>query len=93
MIKHIVMWRLNNRADAPRIKEAIEAMRGKIPGLTELEVGINFCPDQCAADLALYSTFENRGALEAYATHPVHIPVKRFVAGLVAKRWVVDYEI
>jgi len=92
MIKHIVMWRLKDKADAPRIKQELESMRGKIRGLVELEVGINFCPDGSAADVALYSTFENRTAFDSYAEHPVHLPVKKLVGGLVADRRVVDYE-
>ena len=92
MIKHIVMWRLKDKADAPRIKQEIESMRGKIRGLVELEVGANFTAGT-GADLALYSVFEDRAAFDSYAEHPVHIPVKRFVGALIAERWVVDYEV
>lgn len=92
MIKHIVMWRLKDKADAPGIKQQLEGMRGKIPGLLALEVGFNFAAGT-PADLALYSEFEDRAALERYADHPVHLPVKQFVAALVAERWVVDYEV
>ncbi len=92
MIKHIVVWRLKDRHDAPRVCDAIEAMRGKIPGMLTLEVGINDFVDESAADVALYSEFEDRAALLAYANHPVHVPVKRLVGELVAERRVVDYE-
>ena len=44
MIKHIVLWTLKNRENersrdetAAGIKEKIEAMRGKIPGLLHIE--------------------------------------------------------
>lgn len=91
MIKHIVMWRLKDKADAPKIKQEIESMRGKIRGLVELEVGVNFV-EGSNVDLALYSTFEDRAAFDSYADHPVHVPVKKTVGALVAERWVVDYE-
>lgn len=91
MIKHIVMWRLKNKADAARIQQELEGMRGKIPGLLALEVGLNFA-DGSPVDVALYSEFKDRAALEDYADHPVHVPVKQFISALVAERWVADYE-
>ncbi len=42
MIKHIVLRRLKNKADVARVKQELESMRGKIPGLLSLEVGVNF---------------------------------------------------
>lgn len=91
MIKHIVMWRLKNKADAGRIKQQLESMRGKIPGLLELEVGLNFA-EGSQVDLGLYSAFQDRAALDDYGGHPIHVPVKQFIAPLVAERWVLDYE-
>lgn len=91
MIKHIVLWRLKNKADVARIKQELEGMRGKIPGLLSLEVGVNFA-EGSPADLGLYSEFEDRAALEEYGDHPVHVPVKQFIGPRVLERWVLDYE-
>lgn len=91
MVKHIVLWRLKNKADAARCKQELESMRGKIPGLLSLEVGINFA-EGSPVDLGVYSEFIDRAALEAYADHPVHVPVKQFVGALVSDRWVLDYQ-
>lgn len=91
MVKHIVLWRLKNKADVAHAKRELESMRGKIPGLLSLEVGLNFA-EGSPVDLGLYSEFIDRAALEAYADHPVHAPVKKFVGSLVAERWVLDYE-
>lgn len=92
MIKHIVLWRLKNKADAASIKQELESMRGKIPGLVSLEVGLNFA-EGSPVDLGVYSEFKDRAALEEYAEHPVHVPVKKFISARVADRWVFDYEI
>lgn len=92
MIKHIVLWRLKNKADAARVKQELESMRGKIPGLVSLEVGLNFA-EGSPVDLGLYSEFTDQAALNAYADHPVHVPVKQTVGGLVSDRWVLDYEV
>lgn len=91
MIKHIVLWRLKNKADVARVKQELESMRGKIPGLLSLEVGVNFA-ENSPVDVGLYSEFTDRAALVTYADHPVHAPVKATVGGLVAERWVLDYE-
>ncbi|HEY0681317.1 MAG TPA: Dabb family protein [Steroidobacter sp.] len=92
MIKHIVLWRLKNKADAARVKQELESMRGKIPGLLSLEVGLNFA-EGSPVDLGLYSEFKDRAALNEYADHPVHVPVKQFVGARVSDRWVLDYEV
>lgn len=92
MIKHIVLWRLKNKADAASIKQQLESMRGKIPCLLNLEAGINFA-EGSPVDLGVYSEFENRAALEEYANHPLHVPVKKFISERAAERWVFDYEI
>lgn len=47
MIKHIVMW--NIRSDTPearaagiaRLQRSFESLRGKIPGLAHLKIGVN----------------------------------------------------
>ncbi len=92
MVKHIVLWRLKNKAGAARVKQELESMRGKIPGLVSLEVGLNFA-EGSPVDLGLYSEFTDRAALNAYADHPVHVPVKQVVGSLVSDRWVLDYEV
>ena len=96
MIKHIVMWRLkegiDKAASARAIKEALEGLNGKIPGLLHLEVGINFVADEQASDVVLYSEFESRAALEAYQTHPAHNVAAEVVKVARAERRVVDYE-
>ncbi|MFO1427037.1 MAG: Dabb family protein [Steroidobacteraceae bacterium] len=97
MIKHVVAWRLKGEpskdANAQRLKQLLESMRGRIPGLLRLEVGINFVQDAQAADLLLYTEFPDRAALEHYATHPVHEAVKPTVRELTTERRVVDYEV
>jgi len=92
MVKHIVMWRLKNKADAAQVKQQLEGMKGRIEGLLALEVGLNFA-ESSPVDIALYSEFKDRAALESYVDHPVHVPVKQFVGARVAERWVTDYEI
>lgn len=97
MIKHIVMWRLDQAAgdktaNALRLKHLLEGLNGRIPGLLRLEVGIDFSREGESSDVVLYSEFESRQALDAYQVHPAHAEVVPFVKSVRAERRVVDYE-
>lgn len=100
MIKHIVFWKLAESADGhtkaeniARMKDEVEAMRAVIPGIVELEIGADFEGSDAAWDVALYSAFESREALDAYQVHPEHEKVKELVARIRTDRAVVDYEV
>jgi len=93
MIKHIVMWKLRDKADAPEIKRQLEALAGKIPGLIKIEVGIDFLESEQSADVVLYSELESHEALKRYQTHPEHQAVVPLVKAAAIARTVVDYEV
>ncbi len=97
MIKHIVVWRVGEDNDkatsAARIKELLEGLRGQIPGLLHLEVGMNVVTDANAADVILYSEFTDLEALKTYQAHPLHQAVVPKVKALTTERRSVDYEI
>ena len=82
MIRHIVMW--NVRGDTPaekargiaQLQRSFEGLRGRIPGLLHLEIGVDVSRIDYACDVVLYSEFESQAALDAYGTHPEHLRVK-----------------
>ncbi|WP_321785062.1 Dabb family protein [Paraburkholderia sp. J94] len=96
-IKHIVMWDLKGESPeekataAKRVKLAFEGLNGKIPGLLKLEIGIDFSGVDYACDVVLYSEFDSREALRAYATHPEHLRVRDELTGVRVSRHQVDY--
>lgn len=98
MIKHIVFWRMNGESPAERhaqavdIKQALEGLNGRIPGLLRIEVGIDVSGAADAADVVLYSEFTDRAALEAYHDHPEHLKAAPVVRAARCERRVVDYE-
>lgn len=98
MIKHIVFWKLKEDADgknkaqnAQLIKEKLEALRGQIDGLQNIEVGINIIEGNY--DVALYSELTTREALDHYQNHPKHQAILPFVRNVVEDRKAVDYEV
>ena len=100
MVKHLVLWKLKPEAhgqsaaeNALAIKEKLEALRGRVPGLLRIEVGIDFSRTDSSSDVALYSEFESRAALDVYQAHPEHKAVMPFILEARSERHVVDYEI
>jgi len=93
MIRHIVMWKLRDKADAVELKQRLEALNGAIPGLLRLEAGIDFLASEQSADLVLVADLESRAALDYYQTHPEHQAVVPLVRAAATSRSVVDYEL
>jgi hypothetical protein len=100
MVKHIVLWTLKESAggksaheNALEMKARLEALRGCVPGLLELEVGIDFSRTEMSADVALYSEFTDREALAAYAIHPGHVEAAGFANACRVQRMIADYEV
>ena len=100
MIKHIVMWRLNEEAggatkedNARALKARLEALPAVIPEIRRLEVGLNVKDSERAMDVVLYSEFDSLETLAAYSGHPAHHEVVAFVRELVSETRVVDYEV
>ncbi len=97
MIKHIVMWNVRGAAPDERenairfLKSRFEGLRGRIPGLLSLEVGVDTSRIDYACDVVLYSEFESQQALDAYASHPEHLRVRDDLDGLRIARHQVDY--
>ena len=100
MVKHVILWNLKDEYDAEEkarikkdIKESLEALVGKIPGLLEMKINIEGLPSS-TADLMLDSTFESAEALKGYAVHPEHVAVADGkVRPFTATRACLDYEI
>lgn len=99
MVRHIVMWRVkgdspNERAETRRrVKAAFESLRGHIPGLRSLEVGLDTSGIDCACDAVLVTDFDSQDALDAYAQHPEHLRVRSELIGLRTTRHQVDYSV
>lgn len=97
MVKHIILWTLKDEAKTKEIKlgikEGLEGLIGKIPGLIDIKVNIEGLASS-NADLMLDSTFESEEALKNYSTHPAHVEVADTkVRPYTAIRSCLDFEI
>jgi hypothetical protein len=100
MIKHIVLWKLKETAhgktrleNAKVIKDMLEGLLGKIPGMVKVEVGIDFSGTEQSADVVLNAEFSSREALEDYQTHPLHEAAKFYIMEARSERRIADYEV
>ncbi len=100
MVKHIILWKLKDEySDTQKeniksgIKEGLESLSGKIPGLVDIKVQKESLKSS-NVDVMLDSTFENEAALKAYSVHPEHVEVADTkVRPYTAVRSCIDFEI
>lgn len=97
MVKHIILWKLkpehNTIAVKEGIKNGLEGLVGKIPGLVEINVQVTAL-ESSNADVMLYSVFENEESLKEYAIHPEHVFVAdTLVRPFTETRMCLDFEV
>ncbi|MBA2860049.1 Dabb family protein [Methanococcus maripaludis] len=99
MIKHIVMWKLKENdkdndkfENAKLIKNKLESLKGVIPEIKYIEVGIDSKKFENNYDVVLVSEFDSFEALDVYQKHPEHLKVGEFVKSVAETRTAVDYE-
>ncbi|MBP5153121.1 MAG: Dabb family protein [Lachnospiraceae bacterium] len=96
MVKHVILWTLKEdcRNDSVKagIKEGLEGLKGKIPGLMDIKVNIDpLASSNC--DVMLDSCFEDEESLKGYAVNPLHVEVANTkVRPFTASRVCMDYE-
>ena len=100
MVKHIILWTLKEMSDSEKesvkagIKEGLEGLKGKVPGLVDIKVITGGRLASSTADLMLDSTFENAEALKGYSKYPEHVAMADSkVRPYTASRSCLDFEI
>lgn len=100
MVKHIILWTLNPELSEEEkmsvkagIKQGLEGLVGKVPGLIEVKVNIDGRLDSSNCDVMLDSTLNTPADLAAYAKHPAHVEVADTkVRPYTVQRTCLDYE-
>jgi quinol monooxygenase YgiN len=93
VIRHLVMWKLWDAADAPAFKAELDSCVGLVPGMIAFTVVLRDDALEGNVDVLLDSTFADRAALDAYQNHPHHKAVSARIGRLRETRNVLDYEI
>jgi len=81
----------NKAQNLEKVQKELNALVQKIDELKSIEVGIDFDKSGRAFDLSLYSTFDSKEDLKAYAVHPAHLEVVALIKSVTTESKVVDY--
>ena len=81
MVRHMIIWTLKDEYSGEEktaikqgIKEGLEGLQGKIPGLVRIQVLTNGLASS-TGDLMLDTLFEDQQALKEYSGNPLHVAV------------------
>ena len=94
MLVHVVCFRYKKDIDAAartQHRERLRALRD-LDGIIDLRVGEDVVRSQRSYDTGLVIAFRDRAALDAYQTHPRHVPVAQFGAANCESVIAVDFE-
>ncbi len=96
MVKHIVMLQLTQTVKqlgrdiiVSRLRESIENMNDKIPGLLLAKLYDNNLGG--THDIALYCEFENPSDLTIFLDHPLHLAHKEMAKDFVMNKVNLDF--
>ncbi len=99
MVRHLILWKLKESLTADEknkilcdMKEQLEGLVGKVPGLVSLKIVINEM-ESSNADVMLDSVLESEEALKGYQGHPAHVEVANtYVRPFTEVRMCLDYK-
>lgn len=97
MVRHIVAWSFKQelsekeRQEAGnQIKSGLEALVGKIPGLSKAQVFLSPLSTS-GSDVMLDCVVESEEALKAYQVHEEHVKVASYIKSVVTDRKCLDF--
>lgn len=94
MIRHVVFFKFKPEIEKKTRQEftaMLHRLLDDVEVVKRVEVGKNFTDSPRACDLVLIVDVDNETALQIYADHPKHKPVKEKAAAICEASYVVDY--
>lgn len=98
MIKHIVMFRLNDFSTneksehIERLTSELRALPEKIDVIRSYEVGVDCLGSPRSYDIVLIGEFDDLEALNKYSVHPEHQRVVKYIRSIAQPSVVVDFK-
>lgn len=102
MIRHIVMWKLKEKAEgatlkknAEKLKLILEGLRINIDEIKDVEVGIQIAENggKTACDVVLICDFLTELDFKMYTRSPHHKKAIDFIESVADERYFVDYKV
>ena len=94
MFTHVVLFKLIDGTEEKVRKVAgiLEAIKGNILEIREIEVGIDVLHTDRSYDLSLITKFNSKEDMDAYQVHPYHVnEVLKYIKPMIKSSVVVDY--
>ena len=98
MVRYSVMWKFKPsdgrtpKETAEDVKERYESLKGLIPGLNDIEVGVNRNDSATTYDAIMIADFESWKALADYKADTMRENVREYADRLAESRVRVEYE-
>ena len=98
MVRYSVMWKFKPsdvrtpKETAEDVKERYESLKGLIPGLLDIEVGVNRNDSATTYDAIMIADFESWKALADYKADTMRDSVREYADSLAESRVRVEYE-
>lgn len=96
MIKHIVCFKLKDNSDeiCRKTADILLSMKGKVPQIIDIEVGVDFLHSSRSYDIILQVTLGSRDKLDEYQNNPYHCDVvKTYMHSVMESSVAIDYNI
>ena len=100
MIRHIVMWNLQDHAKGANKATNLVKAKGLllscaevVPGIRAFEVATATPGMDCTNDLVLHMLVDDAQVLAAYQNHPDHVAIKPFMKAVVQERRCMDFNV
>lgn len=96
MIKHIVCFKLKDNSDeiCKKTADILLSMKGKVPQIKDIEVGVDFLHSSRSYDVILQVTLDGKDKLDEYQNDPYHCEVvKTYMHSVMESSVAIDYNI
>ncbi|WP_101844696.1 Dabb family protein [Halobacillus sp. Marseille-P3879] len=97
MIEHIVLVKFSHETTTEQKQELIRRtlrLKNIIPGIVDIQQGINFSSRSQGYDVGLTVRFKDRDSLENYGPHPAHQEIVSYLKNIgLEDSIIVDFEI
>jgi hypothetical protein len=90
VLRHIVLVRSLDHRQVGEVIDALPMLIGKVPGLIDVVIGDNQSPHHQGYDRFFVLEFESVRALDGWANHPAHVPIRDALLRL-SEMIVLDY--
>jgi len=92
MVRHLVLIKSADTVEVERVLQRIATLKGKVPGLDSVEIGLDFTGKHMGYTHLFILNFAGRDNLKVWAEHPEHLPIRNTLMR-VAEMIVFDYEL